>query len=211
METLLPLLAIAGALGVGAASPGPSFLMVARTAAARTRLDGLAAAAGMGVGGLLFAVAVMAGLKSLLETVPGLHASVQLVGGAYLIYIGVSTWRGAKKELDASQPQAGAAPATTLRSFLLGLGTQISNPKTAIYYASVFAALLPEHATPFQLFAVPCVVFGVEVTWYSIVAMALSSAGPRKVYLRWKAALDRLAGAVMAGLGVKLAADPWVH
>ena len=184
--------------------------MVARTAAARTRLDGLAAALGMGLGGLLFAIAVMAGLKSLLDTVPGLHAAVQLVGGAYLVYIGVSTWRGANKPLDASEPQAASGRSTVLRSLLLGLGTQVSNPKTAIYYASVFAALLPQHATTFQLFAVPCVVFSVELVWYSIVAIALSSAGPRKVYLRWKAALDRLAGAVMTGLGIKLAADPLV-
>jgi len=211
METLLPVLAIAAALGVGAASPGPSFLMVARTAAARTRLDGLAAALGMGVGGLLFAIAVMAGLKSLLDTVPGLRAAVQLVGGAYLVYIGVSTWRGASKPLDASEAQHAEGRSTTLRSFLLGLGTQISNPKTAIYYASVFAALLPAHATLFQLIAVPCVVFAVESTWYAIVATALSSVGPRNVYLKWKATLDRLAGTVMAGLGVKLASDPWVH
>jgi threonine/homoserine/homoserine lactone efflux protein len=178
--------------------------MVARTAAARSRLDGLAAAVGMGAGGLLFAIAVMAGLKSLLNTVPGLH------GGAYLVWIGVSTWRGASKPLDAGQ-NAAEGRSTMLRSFLLGLGTQISNPKTAIYYASVFAALLPEHATPFQLVAVPCVVFTVETTWYVIVAAALSSAGPRSVYLKWKAGLDRLAGAVMTGLGLKLASDPWVH
>jgi threonine/homoserine/homoserine lactone efflux protein len=210
METLVPLFAIAAALGVGAASPGPSFLMVARTAAARSRLDGIAAALGMGAGGLLFAIAVMAGLKSLLNTVPGLHAGVQLVGGAYLMWIGISTWRGASRPLDTNQA-LGEGQSTTLRSFLLGLGTQISNPKTAIYYASVFAALLPEHATPFQLVAVPCVVFAVETTWYSIVAAALSSAGPRGVYLKWKAALDRLAGSVMAGLGLKLATDPWVR
>lgn len=210
METLLPVLAIAAALGVGAASPGPSFLMVARTAAARSRLDGLAAALGMGAGGLLFAIAVMAGLKSLLSSVPGLHAGVQLVGGAYLVWIGVSTWRGASRPLDASRAAA-EGRSTMLRSFLLGLGTQISNPKTAIYYASVFAALLPEHATPLQLVAVPCVVFAVETTWYAIVATALSSVGPRNVYLKWKAWMDRLAGTVMTGLGLKLASDPWVH
>ena len=37
----LAILAIAGAIAVGAASPGPSFVMVMRTALARSRCDGV--------------------------------------------------------------------------------------------------------------------------------------------------------------------------
>jgi hypothetical protein len=40
MNDFLPLLGIVGALAVGVVSPGPSFLMVARTAAAGSRPDG---------------------------------------------------------------------------------------------------------------------------------------------------------------------------
>lgn len=60
---LLSLLGIAGAMAVGAMSPGPSFVMVARTAVA-SRSDGLAAALGMGAGGLAFSIAALAGLKA---------------------------------------------------------------------------------------------------------------------------------------------------
>lgn len=48
MDNTLSLLGIAGAMAVGAMSPGPSFVMVARTAVA-SRGDGLAAALGMGL------------------------------------------------------------------------------------------------------------------------------------------------------------------
>ena len=51
MNQLLPLLGIAGALAVGVVSPGPSFVMVARTAVSLSRIEGVAAAFGMGVGG----------------------------------------------------------------------------------------------------------------------------------------------------------------
>ena len=61
MQEVLPLLGITGAITVGAMSPGPSFLMVARTAVASSRSAGLAAALGMGAGGVLFAVAALAG------------------------------------------------------------------------------------------------------------------------------------------------------
>ncbi|HMG49665.1 MAG TPA: hypothetical protein VK597_03660 [Inquilinus sp.] len=53
MDLTIPLLSILGAIVVGAASPGPSFVFVTRTAIALSRRDGLAAALGMGVGGVV--------------------------------------------------------------------------------------------------------------------------------------------------------------
>lgn len=55
MQELPTLLGILAALTVGAMSPGPSFVVVARTAVSSSRADGLAAALGMGAGGLAFA------------------------------------------------------------------------------------------------------------------------------------------------------------
>lgn len=47
-------------------------------------------------------------------------------------------------------------------------------------------------------------VFTVEAGWYSVVAVILSSTRPRTVYLRFKVWVDRIAGGVMVGLGLKL-------
>jgi threonine/homoserine/homoserine lactone efflux protein len=97
-----------------------------------------------------------------------------------------------------------SAASNSARSFLLGLSTQLSNPKTAIVYTSIFAALLP-HDVPASLMAIlPAVVLLVETGWYAIVAVALSAASPREVYLRYKSWIDRTAGGVMMLLGVKL-------
>lgn len=89
-------------------------------------------------------------------------------------------------------------------SFWLGLSTQISKPKTAVVYASVFAAFLPAHvAWPLAL-ALLVAVFVLEAGWYAVVAALFSAAAPRRAYLRGKGFIDRLAGAVMIGLGVRL-------
>jgi len=87
MDNTLSLLGIAGAMAVGAMSPGPSFVMVARTAVA-SRGDGLAAALGMGAGGLVFAIAALAGLQAAFLAVPGLYLAIKGFGGAYLVYLG---------------------------------------------------------------------------------------------------------------------------
>ncbi|OEZ27871.1 LysE family translocator [Variovorax boronicumulans] len=201
----LSLLGIAGAMAVGAMSPGPSFVMVARTAVA-SRSDGLAAALGMGAGGLAFSIAALAGLQAAFLAVPGLYLAIKAFGGAYLIYLGFRIWRGARQPL-AITPDTDASPRSQGRSgrtFLLGLATQVSNPKTAVVYASIFAAFLPREVPLVLALAVPAVIFCIETGWYAIVALALSSAAPRAAYLRYKTWIDRAAGGVMGLLGLRL-------
>lgn len=206
IDTTLALLGIAGAMTVGAMSPGPSFVMVARTAVT-SRADGLAAALGVGAGGLVFAIAALAGLQAAFLAVPALYLAIKGLGGAYLVYLGVRIWRGARQPLAVAQ-EAGD-PTQRLqgrgrRTFLLGLATQVSNPKTAVVYASIFAAFLPREVPLVLALAVPAVIFCIETGWYSIVALALSSAAPRSAYLRYKVWIDRAAGGVMGLLGLRL-------
>src|SRR5690349_9929048 len=123
MDALLPVLSVAGAITIGAMSPGPSFVMVARTALAQSRKDGLAAALGMGVGGVLFAAAALQGLHLVLSAVPVLYAAMKLLGGAYLAYLGFRLWSGASLPAAAIGPDARRTPAAPWRSFALGLAT----------------------------------------------------------------------------------------
>ncbi|MBI2769726.1 MAG: LysE family translocator [Burkholderiales bacterium] len=203
MQDLAALLGIIAVLSVGVVSPGPSFVMIARTAVCASRRDGVAAAFGMGAGGALFAVAALLGLHGLLLAVPSLYMALKVAGGLYLAYLGLRIWLGAKQPLAVSPSQPGTA-GTWLKSFALGFSTQVSNPKTAIVYASVFAAFLPAgRGLAFGL-EVVAMAFTVEAAWYALVAVALSSDRPREAYLRYKQWFDRVAGGVMMALGAKL-------
>jgi threonine/homoserine/homoserine lactone efflux protein len=206
MPDIAVLLAITGALAIGAMSPGPSFVLVSRIAVTASRANGLAAALGMGVGGAAFGVLALAGLSALLQQVESLHLTLKILGGGYLIYLAVRIWRSATTPLIVDELDAGRKrPAA--RSFWIGLATQLSNPKTAIYYASIFAALLPAKPAEWLLFALPPTIFVIETSWYAIVALAFSSSGPRAAYLRFKAWVDRVAGAVLGALGARLLLD----
>lgn len=204
MNNVLTVMSIAGAVAVGAISPGPSFVMVARTAVAASRTDGLAAAIGMGLGAMLFSVAALLGLNTLFSVVPWLYVAIKILGGAYLAYLGFRIYRGARNALIVVDETALPAATNAARSFLLGLSTQLSNPKTAIVYASIFAALLPHDISSSLMLSLPLVVLLIETGWYAIVALTLSAASPRDMYLRYKRWVDRTAGGVMMLLGVKL-------
>lgn len=204
MTLTASVLAIAGALTLGAMSPGPSFVLVARFAVASSRRDALAAALGMGIGGLILALAGLAGLQALLTAVPVLYLVLKIAGGVYLIYLGWRMWRGAREPLAVAAVRDAQHSPYSKRSFLLALTTQLSNPKAAIIYGSVFAALLPKEIS-WQASALLCaIVFVIETGWYTIVAVALSSSRSRAAYLGYKAIIDRLAGGVMALLGARL-------
>ena len=177
-------------------------MLVARTAAARSRADGLAMALGMGVGGVLFAVLALLGVHVVLSTVPVLYGILKVMGGAYLLYLGWNMWRHAAKPIALED-----AGRSSQRSFWLALLTQVSNPKAAVVYASVFVSLLPPEMPLWAALVLPLVIFCIEAGWYAIVALALSAPAPAAAYLRWKAWIDRAAGGVMGLLGVKLIHD----
>ncbi|MEN2674273.1 LysE family translocator [Herbaspirillum huttiense] len=205
MQHLAELIALSATLSVATMSPGPSFVMVARTSVGGGRANGLLAALGMGIGGVLFAGAALLGLQAVLLAVPSLYLVLKFGGGVYLAYMGWRIWRGARTPLMADDiALRDASPSMSRRSLWLGLVTQISNPKTAIAYTSVFAAFLPaETSLPFKGLTL-LLVFLIEAGWYGLVAVALSSARPRRWYVQGKHWFDRTAGAVMMTLGFRL-------
>ncbi|WP_394791550.1 LysE family translocator [Rhodoferax sp.] len=203
MNTLTTLFGILAVLSIGMVSPGPSFVLVARTAIGSSRAAGVASAIGMAAGACVLCVVALLGLHALLQQVPLAYWGLKLVGGVYLLYLGFKIWQGAKTPLVL----ADAAPLTRaglLRHFLIGAGTMLSNPKAAVVYGVIFAALLPHTPSLSLSLALPPSVFLLEGSWYLLVALALSSARPRQKYLQAKTAIDRATGAVLGLLGIKL-------
>lgn len=206
MSSITVFLTIAATLAIGAMSPGPSFVLVSRISISRSRKAGLAAAFGMGAGGVVFATLALLGLTALLMQLSWLYLVLKIAGGLYLVYLAVKIWQGATQDI-AMDVSGSPASSGIVRNFAFGLATQLSNPKTAVVYASIFAALLPAHPPLWLAIAIPPTVFCIEAGWYSIVAVAFSSNRPRAIYIGLKRWIDRLAGVVIGGLGIRLIAE----
>lgn len=203
MQELSALIGIAIALSIGAASPGPSFVVVAK-AAASSRSHGLSSALGMGVGGLFFAILALLGLNSLFLAIPTLYAILKILGGLYLAYLGFKIWRGADEPLNTNFSSSLNKEKALSAHFISSLITQLSNPKTAIVYTSIFATFLPSETSFAFNFFIAIIVFSIETSWYSLVALALSTERSRAGYLKSKKIIDHIAGGVMFLLGIKL-------
>ena len=203
MQGIVPFLGIVAAIAVGAASPGPSFVHVARTAIALSRADGLAAALGMGIGGIVFAGLALLGLQAVLAQTAWLYAVLKLAGGLYLLHLALRLWRGAGDDVNVTGDVVERPPGLR-RSFARGLAVQISNPKAAVVYGGIFAALLPPAPPAWMFAALPPAILLIESGWYTAVALAFSADRPRAAYLRAKRRVDRLAGSVIGLLGLRL-------
>ena len=213
MDQLLVISAIMGALLIGMISPGPSFLVVARTAMVFSRAQAVAVSVGMGLASAFFGILALVGLHVLLEQVSWLYLVLKLAGGSYLLFLAWQIFKGAKVPLSVTAETLSGDVQTTrkrnqlLRACGVGFITQVSNPKTAIVFASVFATFLNKEPTMFLYLILVPLIFLAETGWYILVAIALSGHRLRTAYGAAKSWIDRLAGAVMGGLGIKLLGD----
>lgn len=203
MEIFASIILILGALLAGAISPGPSFVLVARIAMAKSRADGIAAALGMGVGGSIFSILALLGLQAVLTNVPVLYFLLKVFGGLYLIWLALRIWNSSAP-IPTISSQSKGEQSKYRKSFLLALITQMSNPKAAVIYGSIFAALLPAEIPPIMFFLLPPLVFMVETGWYLVVTFVLTSESPRAIYLKSQRFYDRVTATVLAGIGFRL-------
>ncbi|MBD1587543.1 LysE family translocator [Pseudomonas typographi] len=203
MDAWTPIIAIMAALLLGAMSPGPSFIVVARNTVRSSRRHGVATALGMGVGGVIFCSMALAGLYALLASIAWLYLAAKVIGGCYLLHLAWRMWQGASKPLGLNVGPLGSAD-TLLKSFWMGLSTQVSNPKTALVYGSIFVSLLPRSA-PFWCYPVLILAtFAVEAGWYCTVALVFSNEVPKAFYSNAKSIIDRAAALTLGTLGLKL-------
>jgi threonine/homoserine/homoserine lactone efflux protein len=188
---------------LGAMSPGPSFLVVARNAIRISRGAGLSAALGMGVGGLTFCSVALLGLSAVLAKADFLYVCLKVAGGVYLVCLGYQMWRGSGTPLTVEVVERGSQSGS-FQFFWTRFLTQLSNPNVVVFYASVFAALLPQNSPTWCYVVLPPAVFAIEAGWYCIVAVVLSGVSARRFYAEAKQLIARIAGTAIVLLGVRL-------
>jgi threonine/homoserine/homoserine lactone efflux protein len=185
--------------------PGPDTFVVLRTALADGPRAGAWAAAGSGVGNLVWGAASILGVAALLAASAGAFATLKLAGAAYLAFLGVQALRAAARgeALAAETPARGAlSPAAALRR---GLASDLLNVKVGLFWT----ALVPQFATPGDgplLPAAMVVTMGSLVfAWlaaYAHLAARLSRVLKRRGAAR---AVNATVGSILLAVGARLA------
>jgi len=202
--TLAAFLAVAMLHLMAAISPGPAVLMAARTGVTEGLRTGAFLAAGIGLGGVIWAAAALFGLNLVFQAAPALLWALKLLGGAYLLWMAWGMWRDAAKPLDIGQESR--LPRSAASAFRLGLFTQLANPKPAVLFSAIFIGTVPPGTAPWVYAALLMVVFLNETVWNILVARIFSFERTRAGYISLKTVIDRSFGGLLAVLGIKIAA-----
>ena len=136
-------------------SPGPGVLMAISTASTQGAGRALYSSLGNALGVFIVATTAVAGLGLVLKTSALAFGALKVAGAAYLIYLGVKTWRQASSapaQADASAPSAAAAVPSSRRStFRSGLLVGGSHPKARRFFTAVFPQFMPpDHIDPMR-------------------------------------------------------------
>jgi RhtB (resistance to homoserine/threonine) family protein len=208
MTSSLITLATIGAVQLLAVmSPGPSFLVTAQTAVARSRADGVKVALGLGAGTVVWAAAALLGLNVLFHQVHWLFVTMKVAGALFLIWIAYQIFRHAADPIAleaARTSEAASDGARAQHPFVRGVLTQVSNPKVVVFFGSIFVAMLPREVPPWMIVALLVIVTLNEIVWYSLVSLFFGAAPVRTFYIRAKRWIDRATGVFLGVLGLRL-------
>ena len=185
-------------------TPGQDMILVMSRSIAQGSAAGVATAAGVSVGLVGHTLLATLGLGAILRTSEWLFLVLKLVGAAYLVYLGIQLLRADRHVLVLSQ----GAPRSLRRLFFDGALSNVSNPKIAVFYFAFLPQfVLPGAAHPTLAVFVLGLVFA-ALTFLVKGPVGLG-AGMLSSWLRARprvlAWIHRTSGAVLIGLGVRLA------
>ncbi|WP_125262333.1 LysE family translocator [Streptomyces alboflavus] len=186
--------------------PGTSFTLVTQRVIAGSRSDGVLVTFGSACGLLVHATLAAVGLSALVMSSAQALTVVKLLGGIYLVWLGVTTWRSARRGIETTKQVRWRLPWAGLGGFGQGLWSNVLNPKAA----SVYLTLVPQFlsagrpiAPQIAMLAVAHVIIVLVwlLFWTSVVAAARTVIDTP----RFRRGMSRLAGAVLVSLGVRTA------
>jgi threonine/homoserine/homoserine lactone efflux protein len=179
-------------------TPGAATALVVRSAVTGGRRRALATTVGNSLGVLAWGCFAAIGIAAVVATSAEAFTAVKLLGAVVLVVLGVQSLRGHRGR---ARPAPGrGAP---LRD---GLVTSLANPKLAVFFVALFPQFVPAGAPvlPSALLMAAMVV-AFDLVWYSTLAYLVARARRAFVEGAWLARVERFTGAVLVGLGVRLA------
>ncbi|MFF9483826.1 LysE family translocator [Streptomyces sp. NPDC014676] len=198
-------LAVAVITVLAVIAPGADFAMVVRNSYLYGRRTGLLGALGVAAGVLVHVTYTMLGVGLLIASSTFLFTVIKLVGAAYLVYIGVRTFRTRGEVTVDLENRTGLTPFAALRT---GFLTNVLNPKTTLFVVSTFAQVVSPGTPVLQQVGYGLFMSLAHLLWFGVVAVFFSHDRMRTLMLRGQKVLNKVIGSVLAGLGVSLAFAP---
>ncbi len=189
-------------------APGPDNLMVLGMGMARGRRQGIAFGLGCASGCLSHTTLAVLGVSAVIAASPLAFGLLRVVGGVYLLWLGIGAWRS--RGAGPLQRAPGGAQQPLLRLFARGVLANAVNPKVVLFFLSFLPQfVVPAHGHVAAQMALLGLTFTLQAALlFGLIGAFSGSIGQRlQRNPRLGQWLDRIAGTVFVGLGLKLIAS----
>ena len=189
--------------------PGPDTAVVTKNVLLHGREAAIATSFGVCTGLSVWTLAAALGVASLVRASAVAFTTLKLVGALYLVWLGIQAMRAARSAAQGEVgPNPGRTPLGVRGGFRQGLFSNLANPKIAIFFTS----LLPQFVSSGHAVLIPFLLLGaifvvMTLAWlctYSVIAARAAMTLQRP---KVKAAMDRITGAVLIAVGIRLAIE----
>jgi threonine/homoserine/homoserine lactone efflux protein len=186
-------------------TPGAATALVVASAARGGRRQAFKTTVGNSLGIFVWGVLAAAGVAAIVAASATVFTAVKLAGAVVLIVLGIQALRGRRAP---GRPGSSMAAGRTPRPLRDGLVSSLANPKLAVFFVALFPQFVPRGAPVLPaalLMAATLVAF--DLVWYSALAWLVSRVRGALLDGPWGRRVERLTGAVLVGLGVRLALE----
>ena len=189
------------------ASPGPDFAVVVRESVARGQRSGSWTAIGVGSGILLHVGYSLLGIGLIVSQSILLFNLFKWLAAGYLFYLGFQALRAKPVAVDNLASSASSVAISPQRAFSVGFVTNGLNTKATLFFQYLFTVVIDPHTPLAVQAAYGLYLAGATGAWFCLVAWLFSRERVRAGFARMGHWFDRVTGAVLIGLGIRLAAS----
>lgn len=194
-------------------TPGPDTAITIRSAMAGGLRGGVFTALGVSTGLMIWALAAAAGITALLVASESLFFALRMIGAAYLVYLGaISLWSAFRAGGWKTMMQAGVSRrrVPAFAAYRTGLLSNLSNPKIAAFFTSVFPQFVPTGAGSGAFLEIASLGFtfaAITLAWLAFYSWGIERIGAVLQRPKIRRALDAVMGTILVALGLRLATE----
>lgn len=180
MNEISLLITLASVHFIALMSPGPDFALIVQNTSHHGRRTGLTIAAGLSAGILVHSILSITGISYLVQQHPTLFSFVQILGGSYLLYLGIGALKSlyqTKKTATTPNEKKKASRILTnqKQAFSKGFMTNILNPKALVFFISLMSSLVPASMSVTGKVSAVFILWFLALFWFSLLAWLLST------------------------------------
>ncbi len=187
---------------VAVATPGPNVLLITGSVLDSSRRVAAWTVGGVLVGTAMWGAAGYFGVGLLFSSAPWVYLGLKIAGGAYIVYLGARLLL--KKAVPMGDPLE-FGRRSRWRAFRRGLMTQLSNPKSGAFVATIFAATMPREAPLSAGLTAIALMVTISGVWYGLLCWSFGLEAIRARYMRARRAIERVTGALFVAFGIGIA------